>query len=164
MKYKLCVALVCLLGALLLLTSCFGGSKDEYAALSADYTSLEKEYALLQEESEALKSELAKTKQQLDELGTRLDQTNAYAQILNVYTDTYRWQVGLPAQYGYGGPSSDTQAYLQVLLDATNAVGDDELSSKLAEALSLPQSAEKDRAWAEWHVLMAERMDTLTRP
>jgi hypothetical protein len=164
MKYKLCVALSCLLIALFLFSSCGGGSKEEYNALNAKYSALEQEYNLLQEESKALKSELDKTRGQLEEYASRLDTTNGYVQIIDVYTDIHRWNAGLPTRYGYGGPSSDTRDYQQALLDATNAVDDAELSAQLAEALSLPQSAEKDKAWSEWHVQLAERLNTLTKP
>ena len=151
--------------ALFFLSACSSGAvKDEYNALAEKYDSLVKENSLLQDENRTLKAELEKAKGGINEYQSSLIKANKYAQIFDVYVDTYRWEAGLSTKYGYNGPTADNLEYLQKLYDISSETEDTELSESLNNALSLPKSNVKNRAWAEWHTKLAERLITTTAP
>ena len=165
MNYKRYATLLCLILATFLLAACtFGVSEEEYASLTSKYASLEVDYKALEKEYKALETELENVRGEIGVYKSDLAKAHEYAQVFDVYVDVYRWKAGLAPLYGYTGTTSENKEYLQKLYDISEAVGDGELADKLDEALSLPQSDTKDRAWAEWHVQLAERLSAATSP
>ena len=138
-----------------------GIPSEEYDALSNKYSALEAENNALKEEINVLKSELEVTQEKVQEYESRLEVAHAYSQFFDVYVDTFRWRSGLPTKYEYAGPGGSPE-YLEGLYVLSLEAGGIDFADGVKEALSLPLGEEKDRAWAEFHMHLAENMLSAT--
>ena len=156
---------VILLLIILLLGACNSGIPEEdYNALVDKYNSLEAEYNALQEEYDAVKPELTSLQEQVTEYEDRLLVAHSYAVFFDAYTDLYRWIEQVPTKYGYLGPDVKEQEYMEEFFKVAYQVGGEEFYQGVVNAFNLPQGEEKDKAWAEFHIRLAENMVEATTP
>ena len=156
---------VILLLVILFLGACGSGiSQEEYNALLDKYRSLEAEHNALQQEYDTMKTELASLQQQITEYEDRLLVAHSYAVFFDAYTDLFRWKEQVPTKYGYTGPGDKEQDYIIEFFKVAYQVGGEEFYESVVNAFNLPKGEEKDKAWAEFHIRLAENMVAATTP
>ena len=147
----------------LFVAACSSGvSEDEYNNLVSDYESMEKEYTALQSECDVAKVELANVQAEIKECETQVTTVNGYAQFLDIYVDIFREEAGIPTKFGYSELDT-SEDYKLKFIDAAYNTGDNEFGEKVSRAVTLPQGAEKDKAWAEWRIHMVDRILTASQ-
>ena len=135
---------------------------SEYSALQEKYDNLQSDYDTLKQENELLRSDVETAAPVIEELQTRLNVANAYARFFDIYVDTWRWQAGEPTKYGYQG-TTPGEDYIDLFHENAYYAGGDEFSSRVIDAFHLPPGDEKDKAFAEFHIHLAEAlMDATT--
>jgi outer membrane murein-binding lipoprotein Lpp len=156
---KLKHLIVCsLIGVTLFLGGCSGGvTKDEYNALSSKYTALEKQYNEMQQQYNAIKAESDDKLKKAKEYDERLTAANAWALFFDIYTDIFRYNAGIPTKYGYAG-AKFSQAFIDEFVIVASEAGGTEFAERINNAFSLPVGKEKDKAWADFYVKLAEGM------
>ena len=147
---------------LLFLGACNSGiSKEEYNGLKDAYNSLKKEHNKLLEEHDTLKTELKaeleSVQREVQEYKSRLEAGHASARFFDMYVDTFRLVEGVPTKYGYAGFDNSPE-YKEEFLKVARDAGGTEFEERVIKAFSLPRGEEKDKAWAEFHVYMAENL------
>ena len=159
------VSSVILLFVILFLGACNPGiAEEDYNALLDKYNSLEAEYNALQEEYDTIKPELTSLQEQVTEYEERLLVAHSYAVFFDAYTDLYRWKVRVPTKYGYAGPDDKEQDYIVEFFEVAHKVGGEEFYEGVVNAFNLPKGEEKDKAWAEFHIRLAENMVEASTP
>lgn len=159
MKSAIMVSMSALV-ALLFLGACSspGISSEEYAALQEKYDSLQADYDELKQQNELLKVDVETAAPIIDELQTRINIANAYSEFFDIYVDTWRWQAGQPAKYGFISANNPGDDYLNLFHEYAYYAGGDEFSDRVEAAFHLPPGEEKDRAFAEFHIHLAEAL------
>jgi hypothetical protein len=160
---KLKHLIVCsLIGVTIFLGGCSGGvTKDEYNALNSKYTALEKQYNEMQRQYSALKAESDDKLKKTKEYDERLTAANAWALFFDIYTDIFRYDAGIPTKYGYAG-AKVSQTFIDEFVIVAAEAGGTEFASKVQKAFFLPVGKEKDKAWADFYVKLAEGMLSAT--
>ncbi len=163
-KYAV-IGSVLLLLVISFLGACSTGiPEEEYNALVDKYNSLQLEHDALQKEHDMMKLELASLQEQVTEYEERLLVAHSYAVFYDAYTDLYRWKKQVPTKYGYTGPDDIEQDYMVEFFRVAYQVGGEEFYESVLNAFNLPQGEEKDKAWAEFHIRLAENMVEATTP
>jgi hypothetical protein len=161
MKPKLVVVFL-LMVVILLLGACSSGvTKEEYNVLNSKYTALEKQYNDLQQQYKSLKSESDDNLQKTKENTERLTAANAWALFFDIYTDIWRYEAGIPTKYGYAGAKS-SQAFIDEFVIVGAEAGGTEFANRIQKAFFLPVGKEKDKAWADFYIKLAEGMLSAT--
>jgi len=154
-----------LLLVVLFLGACSTGIPEEdYNALVDKYNSLEAEQNALQGEYDMMKSELASLQEKNKEYEERLEVAHSYAVFYDAYTDLYRWKIQVPTKYGYTGPDDIEQDYMEEFFNVAYQVGGEDFYNDVVDAFNLSPGEEKDKAWAVFHIRLAEDMVAATTP
>ena len=163
MRYKLLV-IVFALPVLLLLGACStgGDSNGDYAALQEKYDSLKADYETLQQENELLRQDVETAAPVIEELQTRIKVAKAYSEFFDIYVDTWRWKAGQPAQYGYGDPAQPGDEYVDRFHEYAFYAGGEEFAQRVEDAFHLPPGEEKEKAFAEFHIHLADALMNAT--
>ncbi len=149
--------------ALLFLGACSSGvPEEEYAALQAKYDNLQAEYDALQQENELLRQDVETAAPVIEELQTRLNVAQAYSEFFDIYVDIWRWQAGQPTKYGYVSAAEPGEDFLNLFHEYAYYAGGEEFSDHVEAAFHLPPGEEKEKAFAEFHIHLAEALMNAT--
>ncbi len=133
---------VCAILTAFLLTSCTNGvSQAEFDELKINLENTEKELSRIKDEFDVLESELE---------GVR-----AYAYVNDVLVDPIRMAMGAPTKYGWHGPG-ESPDFIIANKNKAAATGDTKLEEMVEHAYALPWGADKEKAWNEVYLYLAD--------
>ncbi len=164
MKSRL-IFIVSALAALLFLGACnsYGVSSEEYTALEEKYHNLQADYDALQKENVQLVNDLQTILPIVENLELRLNGAYGYSQFFDIYADIFRFASGQPTKYHYQG-AEPGEEYLNLFYEYAYYAGGDELVAHVDAAFHLPKGEEKDKAFAELQIYLAEALMNATYP
>ncbi len=138
-------------------------AKADLSNTEAELTTAKADLSNAEAELMTAKTDFEAAQADVQEYQSRLAEAHAYAQILDVDFDVYRLEMALPTKYGWVGPGKSPD-WIRTYKSQVSAAGDTELSQMVVHAFSLPWGSEKDIAWVEFYLRLAELLVATTKP
>jgi hypothetical protein len=113
------------------------------------------DYNELKNNLELAETELIRLKDELNSVKTELEVMRTYAEVYDVSVDPLRISIDMPTKYGWLGPEQSPD-YINTHISKVEATGDNRLIELVEQAYASPWGEEKDIAWNEFRVYLAD--------